>query len=170
MTGTVYRIAPIPPSKDHTTYVEAGAIRIGVEHRLLNDAELAAHYTGDDMTEIQAATQGVAVEDNGVSIHIFGSADGHEYLRFDMFEHEPHYHYIEPSGEQQIIVEYDRVAMGDMLDWTLNQLATRLPEMLRFAGGATLAATLDTGAIIESLTKVSALAQQAEVALRAQHN
>lgn len=112
----------------------------------------------------------MAVEDNGVSIHIFGSNEGHEYLRFDMFEHGPHYHYIEPSGEKQTIVDFDRVAMGDMLTWTLNQLSTRLPEMLRFAGGDTLAATLDINAIIESLTKVSALAQEAETALHAQHN
>ncbi|HIF63077.1 MAG TPA: hypothetical protein EYG16_02535 [Deltaproteobacteria bacterium] len=170
MTGTVYHIAPIPPNKEHTTYVEAGTLRIGVEYRLLDDAELATHYTGDDMDVIQAATQGVAVEDNGVSIHIFGSDDGHEYLRFDMFEREPHYHYIEPSGEKQTIVDYDRAALGDMLTWTLNQLATRLPEMLRFAGGARLASTLDTPAITESLNKVNDLAREAEAVLRAQHN
>jgi hypothetical protein len=168
MTGTVYHVAPIPPDKEHTTYVEAGVLRIGVEYRLLNDAELAANYTGDDMAEIQAATGGAAVEDNGVSIHIFGSEDGHEYLRFDMFEHGPHYHYIEPDGEKQTIVDYDRVAMGDMLTWTLNQLATRLPEMLSYAGGTGLTATLDTDKIIESLTEVGALAKEAEAALRAQ--
>lgn len=169
MTGTVYHVAPIPPDKEHTTYVEAGAVRIGVEYRLLNDAELAANYTGDDMAEIQAATGGVVVEDNGVSIHIFGSEDGHEYLRFDMFERGPHYHYIEPDGEKQTIVDYDRVAMGDMLAWTLNQLATRLPEMLSHAGGTRLAATLNTDEIIESLSEVGALAEEAQAVLGAQH-
>ncbi len=100
MTGTVYTVPPIPPDVEHTTWVEAGAIRIGVEYRLLDDAELAANYRGAQMDQIQEATGGNAVEDNGVSLHVAGTEDGHEYLRFDLFEREPHYHYIERSGDQ----------------------------------------------------------------------
>lgn len=168
MTGTVYNVQPIPPSEEDTTYIEAGGLLIGVEYRLLNDAELAANYEGESMAEIEAATDGQAVEDNGVSIHVFGREDGHEYLRFDMFQHGPHYHYIEPTGEKQTIVDYDRVAMGDMLPWTLNQLATRLEEMLRFAGGKALAEELDSVAIRDSLAKLESLAREADAALKAQ--
>ncbi len=168
MTGTVYSVAPIPPDDAHTTYVDAGVLRIGVEHRLLNDAELAANYSGEDMAEIQAATRGQAVQDNGVSIHVFGARDSHEYLRFDMFAQAPHYHYIEPSGSKQTIVEYDRVALGDMLPWTINQLNTRLVEMLVFAGGAAVAAEVDSRRISDCLAEVGKLAGKAEEVLRAQ--
>ncbi len=58
MTGTVYTVPPIPPDAEHTTWVEAGAIRVGVEYRLLDDAELAANYAGEQMDEIQEATGG----------------------------------------------------------------------------------------------------------------
>jgi hypothetical protein len=164
MTGTVYTAAPIPPDPDHTTYIDAGAVSFGVEFRLLDDRELEANYQGADMEEIQNAVQGNAVEDNGVSIHVV--ADGHEYLRFDMFENEPHYHYIEPSKERQTIVEFDRVAMGDMLPWTLNQLRTKLAPMLERAGGSDIAAKLDGARIERSLIEVERLAREAEQTLR----
>lgn len=165
MTGTVYTVPPIPPDAAHTTWVEAGAITIGVEYRLLDDAELAANYEGEQMDEIQQATGGGTVEDNGVSLHIAGSDDGHEYLRFDLFEHEPHYHYIEPSGEKQTIVDFDRVALGAMLPWALEQLRTRLDAMLAFAGGEALIPRLDPERIAASLVEVEKLARDAEAAL-----
>lgn len=167
MTGTVYTVPPIPPDADHTTWVEAGAITIGVEYRLLDDAELAANYEGAQMDEIQDATGGQAVQDNGVSLHVTATEGGHEYLRFDLFEGEPHYHYIEPSGEKQTILEYDRVALGPMLPWALGQIRTRLPEMLAFAGGEALVAELEPARIEASLVEVEKLAREAEAALAA---
>lgn len=168
MTGTVYTVAPIPPDPEHTTLVPAGVLSFGVEYRLLDDAELAANYTGQDMEEIQAHTEGQLVQDNGVSIHVMGRQDNHEYLRFDMFEQDPHYHYIEPSGEKQTIVQYDRVAMGEMLPWTLNQIRTRLPEMLSFAGGSHLIEELDAQRIDAALQQVQKLALEAQATLDAQ--
>jgi hypothetical protein len=165
MPGTVYSVQPIPPDPAHTVYVEAGSLRIGVEHRLLDNANLAANYEGGDMDEIQAAVAGQDIEDNGVSLHIVGSEDGHEYLRFDMFEHEPHYHYIEKSGERQTIMEFDRIAHGEMLPWALGQLRTRLPEMLRHAGGGDLVGKLDSDKIESSLIEVERLALEAEAVL-----
>jgi len=165
MTGTVYTVPPIPPDPEHTTWVDAGVLRFGVEYRLLDDAELAANYQGEAMDEIQEHTGGAAVEDNGVSIHVNGAEDGHEYLRFDCFDGEPHYHYIEPSGERQAILEFDRVAHGEMIAWTFHQLRTRLAEMLAFAGGERLVGSLDTGLIGASLPEVEKLAREAESAL-----
>ncbi len=165
MTGTVYTVPPIPPDAEHTTVVDAGAISIGVEYRLLGDAELAANYEGEQMDEIQDALDGNAVEDNGVSLHVVGTEDGHEYLRFDLFEREPHYHYIEPSGEKQTIVDYDRVALGPMLPWALDQIRTRLVPMLSFANGEALVPKLDTRRIEASLIEVEKLAKEAEAAL-----
>ena len=167
MTGTVYTVPPIPPDAEHTTYVEAGAISIGVEYRLLDDAELAANYEGEEMDEIQEALAGNAALDNGVSLHVVGTQDGHEYLRFDLFEREPHYHYIEKSGERQTIVDYDRVALGPMLPWALDQIRNRLVPMLEHAGGETLVAKLDPRRIEACLPEVEKLAREAEAALAA---
>jgi hypothetical protein len=168
MTGTVYTVPPIPPDPEHTTYVDAGAIRLGVEFRLLDEAELEANYQGAEMDEIKDALDGNAVEDNGVSIHVVGTGDDHEYLRFDMFEQEPHYHYIEPSGESQRIVDFDRVAHGEMLPWTLDQIRTRLSTMLEHAGGAALVSKLDSARIEASLGEVEKLALDAQHALDGQ--
>jgi len=167
MTGTVYSVPPIPPDEAHTTWVEAGAIRIGVEYRLLDEAELAANYEGEQMDEIQDALDGQAVQDNGVSLHVAGSQDGHEYLRFDLFDQEPHYHYIDRSGEQQTIIDFDRVAHGPMLPWALEQIRSRLVPMLERAGGQDLVSQLDGDRIAGSLAEVEKLAHEAEAALAA---
>jgi hypothetical protein len=172
MTGTTYTVAPIPPDAENTTYVAAGSLRIGVEYRLLDNAGLAANYEGADMEEIQVAVGENDIEDNGVSIHVLGAEDEHEYLRFDMFAREPHYHYIHPSGEQQTIMEFDRVALGEMLPWVLAQLSEggRLVEMLKRAGGEALVPRLDRSAIAASLAEVKKLAREAEAVLAAQSN
>ncbi|MFT5444202.1 MAG: hypothetical protein ACI8W3_003257 [Myxococcota bacterium] len=171
MPGTVYNIPPIPPDPEHTIYVDAGNLRIGVEHRILDDAELSANYEGAEMDEIQAAVDGQKVEDNGVSLHVLGRDDGHEYLRFDMFEREPHYHYINRSGESQRIIDYDRVAMGEMLPWALHQLRTRLHEMLDHAGGHSLIDKLEPNMIDVALREVEtlAIAAAADLALATSH-
>jgi len=168
MTGTVYRVPPIPPDAEHTTWVDAGALSIGVEYRLLDDAELAANYAGEQMDEIEDALDGKTVQDNGVSLHVCGNQDGHEYLRFDLFDAEPHYHYIDPSGESQRIVDYDRVALGAMLPWALDQIRHRLAPMLAHAGGAALVPQLDIARITASLKQVEKLAREAEAELSAQ--
>ena len=168
MVGTTYNIPPIPPVAEHTRYVDAGNLSLGVEYRLLDDAELAANYQGEQMKEIQDALDGAVVEDNGVSIHVVARSDGHEYLRFDCFEKDPHYHYIEPSGERQTIVQFDSDAMGDMLDWALSQLRRRLAPMLLRAGGADIAAALDLAALETGVAKLEVMAREAQAELETQ--
>jgi hypothetical protein len=167
MTGTTYSVPPIPPDDAHTTYVDAGALRIGVEYRLLDDAELAANYEGDEMAEVQDALDGAVVEDNGASIHVLGREDGHEYLRFDLFEQGPHYHYIDLGGQEQTIVDFDRVALGEMLPWALAQLRDRVVPMLEHAGGEKLAREVEahTGPLHASLAKVERLVKVAQAEL-----
>ncbi len=167
MPGTVYTVPPIPPDPEHTTYVDGGALRFGVEYRLLDDAGLAANYEGEAMEEIQANIKTDSVEDNGVSVHVVGAEDGHEYLRFDCFEREPHYHYIEPSGKRQTILDYDRAALGEMLPWALRQLRTRLAPMLEYAGGGALVGGIDAARVETALREVEKLAREAEAALAA---
>jgi len=169
MALTVYSVPPIPPDPDHTTYVEGGGLRIGVEYRLLNDDELAAHYAGEEMDEVQANIQG-DIEDNGVSLHVESIRDGKEYLRFDCFFNAPHYHYIEPSGERQTIVDFDPVALGEMLPWALGRLRDRLVPMLERAGGRSLVEELDIAAITAMLDDVENIAREAQADLAAQKN
>lgn len=165
MTGTVYTVPPIPPDPAHTTYVDAGVIRIGVEYRLLDESELEANYEGEEMAEIQEALDGAAVQDNGVSLHVVGAEDRHEYLRFDMFAQEPHYHYVDVSGESQTVIEFDRVAHGPMLPWALTQIRDHLGPMLEHAGGGALAAKIDASRVAESLVEVEKLAREAAAVL-----
>ena len=166
MTGIVYTVAPIPPDPERTTWVDAGALRIGVEYRRLDDAEIRANYAGRDLAEIRGALQDRTLQDDGVSIHVAGADDGHEYLRFDLFEQDPHYHYIEPSGERQTVVQFDRVAMGEMLPWAMGQLRGRLPQMLERAGGEELVPKLDRARLEAGIAKVEQLARAAQRELR----
>ena len=71
---TRYSVMPIPPIEAHTTYFEAGAVRIGVEYRLLTDAiAAAAERVAADGDEPGQTTD---LDDRGVSIHVFASQDG----------------------------------------------------------------------------------------------
>ncbi len=162
MAIQVYDVMPIPPSEEATSFVEAGALRIGVEYRYLDDAELEAAY-GDDaaaMEQIESRRPAAGVEDRGVSIHVFGD-DGREYLRFDMFESAPHYHYIAHDRGEKVIVDYDPAAHGEMLSWALSQLRTRLLPMLVRAGAGELAERVDEVLLCERLGEVDGLARKA---------
>ena len=76
---TRYDKMPIPPVEEQTEWFDAGAIRIGVEYRLLNDAIAAA----SDVQEASGADSGDALgfDDCGVSLHVCGSGGG-EYLEY----------------------------------------------------------------------------------------
>jgi hypothetical protein len=155
-------IRPIAPIEENMTRIDAGALSFGVEHRLLNDAIVAEHMANHSAEQVAANRPNVgggAIDDSGVSIHVFG-ADGHEYLRFDCFDDGPHYHYIAPGAETQLIVAMDRAANGDPLDWTLSCLRGRLAQMLQEAGGAQFAERGDPALVAGALDKVEATAKR----------
>jgi hypothetical protein len=136
--GTRYQMMPIPMVPEHCHPVEAGAVRLVVESRRLTDAILAETYGADDPRE-----EHVHFDDGGASVHVCGADDGLEYLRFDCFELEPHYHYIDPHEGSQVMVRIDELAVGDPERFALDCLATRLPGMLRFTGATELAAAVE---------------------------
>src|ERR1700738_3394318 len=68
--------------------------------------------------------------DFGASLHVYGAEDGLEHLRFDCFEDQPHYHYIDPDEKANVIVRLDDIAEDDPIDWTTSRLRTRLPAIL----------------------------------------
>ena len=166
MAIVVYDIPPIPPDPAHTRYIEAGAVKLGLEYRTLDDEELEREYADDPESKAKIdAAKPQDLDDRGVSIHVVGSEDGHEYVRFDVFDNGPHYHYIKKGVVENKIVDFDTVAMGPMLPWALRQIRENLRVMLDHAGGDDVANCLDTGLLD---TKVEELRALAEEALRAQ--
>ena len=158
---TRYDVMPIPPVEARTEYVDAGAVRFGVEYRLLNDAIAAAsesvRATGGDSADV------ASFDDRGVSIHVFGVEDDGalEYLRFDCFDEDPHYHYVSWKEKSNEMLHIDPVAEGDPLRWTLERLRTRLPQMLTRAGAAHIAARVDPRLVDEALPRVAEAAYRA---------
>ena len=130
--GNRYEQLPIPMVTEHCIPVDAGAVQLVVESRQLTNAILDDTYQG-------AVKPGISFDDFGATLHVCGTADGLEYLRFDCFENEPHYHYIEPAAGANTVVRIDELAVGDPVDFTLACVEHHLPEMLRNCGVAALA-------------------------------
>jgi hypothetical protein len=156
--GTRYEMMPIPMVPEHCHAVPAGAVQLVVESRRLTDAILAETYGADDPRE-----EHVHFDDGGPTVHVVATGDGLEYLRFDCFELEPHYHYIDPVDGSQVMVRIDELAVGDPVDFTLACLEGRLPAMLRHTGHVALADAVaaDEPAVHAALPAVRALVDRA---------
>jgi hypothetical protein len=165
MIGKVYGIPPQPPDPNHTTYLDGGRLSIGVEYRVVDQAALRETYKDDPahLAELERESPAGGFFAEGLSLHVV--LDGHEYLRFDLFDDPPHYHYVHPvnaTGEHQNhVVEYDAVANGPMLDWALDRLRTRLPEMLASAVAPADATSLDQAQVADLLNRAATTAKAA---------
>ena len=163
--GVIYNMAPQPPFEKDTTWFPAGAITIGVEFRDVNPEDLLAFYADDpaQLKEMHEKSPDGGFADNGVSLHVRDSSNGHEYLRFDCFDNEPHYHYIHNSTDPYVnnVVVYDPFACGDMLSFSIGCLRTRLGEMLPRAGAVELATKIDEPLVNRVVDEVAAVAVHA---------
>jgi len=112
--------------------VDAGAVQLVVESRQLTNEILDDTYHGAVKSEIR-------FDDFGASLHVCGTADGLEHLRFDCFVNEPHYHYIEQAAGANVVVRIDELAVGDPIEFSLACVELHLPDMLRNCGVADLA-------------------------------
>ncbi len=94
------------------------------------------------------------LSDQGLCLHALGEVDGEdvEILRFDCFDHVPHYHYGPMKRNERLLL--DKTTEGDSLTWTLDQLRNRLPEMYRRAGYDDLADNADMDALNTTLDEV----------------
>jgi hypothetical protein len=169
MIGKVYSIPPQPPVAERTRDFPAGAVTLGVEYRDVDPEALRATYAGSEahLAEFEERSPEGGFFDTGVSIHVCATDDGYEYLRFDCFDDEPHYHYIHRTSDDSVVnqvIDFDAVAGGDMLTWALERIRTRLPEMLTAAGGAAVAARVDQSAVDAALERVRAAAEVARAA------
>jgi hypothetical protein len=161
---TKYDQMPLPPVEAHTAWFEAGPIAIGVEYRLLDDAIAAAAEKQAAVGSAgSAAAAATGLDDRGVSLHVCGVEGGErlEYLRFDCFQEDPHYHYVSWRARMNHMLHLDPVAEGDPLAWALERIRTRLREMLERAGAAELAARVDPRAIEALLPKLAEAASRA---------
>jgi hypothetical protein len=171
--GKVYNIPPQPPVEANNHLLPAGVLTFGVEYRDLDPDSLRETYAGNEahLAELEEKSPEGGFTDEGVSIHVCGSDDMHEYLRFDVFDGEPHYHYIHrPSADGEVVnnvIDFDTTAHGEMLPWAIDRIRNRLPEMLREAGGEHLVHGIDRALVDSVVDEVRALAEAAQQANRA---
>ena len=162
MVGVRYDNPVIDPVPEHTFYFTAGALSVGIEFRVLNDEIYERAYDGDDpdiLAHIEEVKKVMSFDDKGLSFHVCDAVTGTEYLRFDMFEEGPHYHYLHLDEGYHIAVNYDEWACGPMFDWAIECLRHRLPDMFRHAGQHDLADRVtqeDIDAIVPKILEASA--------------
>ena len=123
---------PIPMVAEHCITVDAGAVQLVVESRRLTNEIINGAFRG-------AVNAEIPFDDFGATLHVCGTADGLEHLRFDCFEDEPHYHYIEHAAGANTVVRIDELAVGDPIEFSLACVEHHLPDMLRYCGVAALA-------------------------------
>lgn len=155
-----YRTLPVPAFDEFTARIPAGAVTFGVEYRHLDEDVILAYYGPDARARfdnvLPAGFEKGAVDEDGLCLHVFGTADGAEYLRFDCFDEAAHYHLLDPGKPLNTVIEHDRSAEGPLLDWALEALQTRLADLLKRAGAETLAASVDPERVRRALVEVAA--------------
>ena len=97
--------------------------------------------------------------DQGVSLRVLGEADGKEIqlLRFDCLDQVPHYHY-DPNNRNERH-DLDKATAGNPIGWTLHQLRTNLPAMLKGAGASELAMQINVSQMNKKLDEVESIAR-----------
>ena len=160
---TRYDKMPIPPIEEHTIYIDAGIVRVGVEYRVLTDEVVAAIRPTLQSADGRDEGQLVELDDFGVSLHVFAGAKGQqkEYLRFDCFSEDPHYHYVGWANNSNEVLHVDPVADGDPLAWALERISTRLPQMLARAGADDIAQLVDMNLIDQAMPQIKERAYHA---------
>ena len=157
--GQRYPILPIPWIPEHTELIPVGVLTVGVGHRVLDEATAKAYL--DEVGFVRANDDGsertYEGRDAGVCIHVLGPGrDGAlvEYLRLDCFDDEPHYHYVYNDERAQDRVFLDPTLEGDPMEWALDRLRTRMPEVLEKVGAPELAAQVDLAAIEAAMPEI----------------
>jgi hypothetical protein len=174
----VVHVMPSPVDEERTSFVAAGVVTFGVEVRRFeydrsHVEEAIARADASDAARIRADNADLLAGDEaprlfaGPSIHVFGSEDDHEYLRFDLFGNDPHYHCLSPATPSSQftnrLVPIDAAAVGDLVPWAMRVLRQELAPMLTSAGGGDLADGLDQDTVASALDVVEGLAEKVAV-------
>ena len=102
-----------------------------------------------------ALRQGLGGSDEGLTFDITTAGpenEGKRILRFDCFYKNPHYH-VGASSEHAVHKMKDE-GVEDPVRWTLEQLKTRFPSMVKQAGYDKIAEKIDQEAIADQLTRL----------------
>jgi hypothetical protein len=102
-----------------------------------------------------AHRQGLGGSDEGLTFDITTAGPEGErkrILRFDCFYKNPHYH-VGASGEHAARSMKDE-GVADPVRWTLEQLKSRFPSMVKEAGYEEIAGKIDQQAIADQLTRL----------------
>ena len=103
-----------------------------------------------------AHRQGLGGSDEGLTFDITtagAEVEGKRILRFDCFYKNPHYH-VGPSGGESAAYKMKDEGIEDPVRWTLEQLKTRFPSMIKQAGYQEIAEKIDQQAIADQLTRL----------------
>ena len=103
-----------------------------------------------------AHRSGLGGNDEGLTFDVttVGPEDaGQRILRFDCFYKNPHYH-VGPSGGESAAYKMKDEGIEDPVRWTLDQLKSRFPAMVKQAGYEEIAERIDQQAITDQLTRL----------------
>ncbi len=156
------KVMPGPVVEEQTEMIEAGAITVGIEYRLTG-GDISKAAFGEEYYRKVKAKGGFSGADRGVTLHVYSNKDGKltEHLRFDCFDESPHYHYMnwqKPNQELRVIYPGFQ---GDPLDWSLDRLRTRLPQMLAYVDAGDVAAQLDKAVLERVMPRIAEAAYRA---------
>ena len=102
-----------------------------------------------------AHRKGLGGSDEGLTFDITTAdreSEGKRILRFDCFYKNPHYH-VGVSDDRSTHKMKDE-GVEDSVRWTLEQLKTRFPAMVKQAGYEEIADHIDQQAITDQLTRL----------------
>jgi len=133
------------------TRIAAGTITFALHYRNLDGG--APHSQG-------AGGPGGGYADQGVCIQVVGQMGGQEteLLRFDCFDNHPHYHY--GPEHKNIRIMLDPTLTGNPIGWTIKQLRSKLPVMLKRAGYEDLADQMDGDLVYQKVAEVECAARE----------
>jgi hypothetical protein len=106
------------------------------------------------------------MDDQGVSIRVYGQirdADT-QILRFDCFDHRPHYHY-DPDGNNEMHF-IDLTTAGNPLGFALNKFRFKLLALLRNAGAAKLGENISDAELNKGMDEVDTFARELALSAR----
>jgi hypothetical protein len=100
--------------------------------------------------------RGLGGKDEGLTFDITTAGpedEGKRILRFDCFYKNPHYH-VGASGGINAAHKMKEQGVEDPVRWTLEQLKTRFPAMVKQAGYEKIAEKIDQQSIADQLTRL----------------
>lgn len=120
-------------TKSSPIVIEQGGMRMTIAHR-----------------------KGLGGRDEGLTFDITTAdteKEGKRILRFDCFYKNPHYH-VGASGGEAAANKMKDEGIEDPVRWTLDQLKSRFPVMIKQAGYSEIAAAVDQRTIADQLTRL----------------